>query len=76
MYEISRPPGTKYNATANGIKAAMEAVRNGDDIDLEGEATAIDWDDRGAVTIGHFSVWQFKEGGIVDLEHFDVDLSE
>lgn len=76
MYEISRSPGTKYNATANGIKAAMEAVRNGDDIDLEGEATAIDWDDRGAVTIGHFSVWQFKEGGIVDLEHFDVDLSE
>ena len=76
MYEISRPPGTKYNATANGIKAAMEAVRNGDDIDLEGEATAIDWDDRGAVTIGHFSVWQFKDGGIVDLEYFDVDLRE
>ena len=54
----------------------MEAVRNGDDIDLEGEATAIDWDDRGAVTIGHFSVWQFTDGEIVDLEHFDVDLRE
>ena len=76
MYEISRPPGTSYNATSDGIKAAMEAVRNGEEIDLEGEATAIDWDDRGAVTIGHFSVWQFNDGEIVDLEHFDVDLTE
>lgn len=76
MYDISRPPGTKYNATSDGLKAAFEAVRNGEDIDLEGEATAIDWDQRGAVTIGHFSVWQFKGGEIVDLEHFDVDLTE
>ena len=76
LYGLSGPPGTKHNATADGVKAAFEAVRDGEDIDLEGEASAIDWDDRGAITVGHFSVWQFQDGAIVDLEHFDVDLTE
>lgn len=76
LYEISRPPGTKYSATSDGVKSAFDAIGNGDDIDLEGEASAIDWDDRGAVTVGHFSVWQFTDGEIVDLEHFDVNLTE
>ena len=76
LYGLSGPPGTKHNATADGVKTAFEAVRDGEDIDLEGEASAIDWDDRGAITVGHFSVWQFQDGAIVDLEHFDVDLTE
>ena len=76
LYTISGPPGQSFPATADGIKAALEAVRNGDDIDLEGEATAIDWDARGEVTFGHMGIWQFQDGDIVDLRHFDVDLTE
>ena len=76
LYEISRPPGTEYGATSVGVKAALEAVRNGEEINLEGEASAIDWDERGVVTVGHYSVWQFQDGGIVDIEYFDVDIRE
>ena len=76
LYAISGPPGQKYPATAEGIKGALAAVRNGDDIDLEGEATAINWDDRGEVTFGHMGIWQFQDGDIVDLRHFDIDLSQ
>ena len=76
LYAISGPPGQSFPATAAGIKGALEAVRNGDDIDLEGEATAINWDDRGEVTSGHMGIWQFQDGDIVDLRHFDVDLTQ
>ena len=76
LYTISGPPGESFPATAEGIAGALEAVRNGADIDLEGEATAINWDDRGEVTFGHMGIWQFQDGNIVDLRHFDVDLSE
>ena len=76
LYEISRPPGQLYPATSDGVAAALRAVRNGDDIDLDGESSALDWDDRGEVTVGHFSFWQFQDGEIVDLEHVDIDIRE
>ena len=73
---IGNPPGQRFPASAEGVKGALEAVRNGADIDLEGEATDLNWDDGGDIITGHMSVWQFQNGEILDLEHFDVDLSQ
>ena len=73
---IGNPPGQRFPASAEGVKGALAAVRNGQDIDLEGEATDLNWDDRGEIVLGHISVWQYQDGEIRDLEHFDVDLSQ
>ena len=73
---IGNPPGQRFPASAAGVKGALEAVRRGEDIDLEGEATDLNWDHGGEIVTGHMSVWQFKDGEILDLEHFDVDLSQ
>ena len=73
---VGNPPGQRFPASAEGVKGALEAVRNGQDIDLEGEATDLNWDDRGEIVLGHISVWQYQDGEIRDLEHFDVDLSQ
>lgn len=73
---ISRPPGTLYPATSAGVVDALAAVRNGDDIDLDGESSKIDWDDEGVNNIGHFIFWQFQNGAIVNQEHFELDIRE
>ena len=73
---ISRPPGTIYPATSAGVIEALQAVRNGEDIDLDGESSKLDWDDDGVNLIGHFVFWQFRDGEIVDSEHFELDIRE
>lgn len=73
---IAKPPGQRYVASGAGIAAALAAIRNGADIDLDGEASNLDWDSRGDIVVGSMGVWQFKDGAVADLYHFEVDLRE
>lgn len=73
---IAKPPGQRYVASAAGIAAALAAIRNGADIDLDGAASNLDWDSRGDIVVGSMGVWQFKDGAVEDLYHFEVDLRE
>lgn len=76
LHAIAAPPGKRFPASSDGIAGALEAIRNGEDIDLDDEATTLDWDWRGEILIGTMGIWQFKDGEIIDLLHFDVNLSE
>ena len=76
LHAIAGPPGTRYPASAQGIKDALQAIRNGEEIDLDGEASTLDWDEHGELVTHTMGVWQFKNGAIEDLYHFDVDLSK
>ena len=73
---ISSPPGKRFPASAQGVKDALQAIRNGEEIDLDGEASTLDWDDRGEIVTHTMGVWQFKDGAIEDLYHFEVDISQ
>ena len=73
---IARPPGKRFPASAAGVVGALQAIRNGEEIDLDGEATDLDWDDRGEIIHGHMGIWQFNNGAIEDIRYFDVDISE
>lgn len=73
---IANPPGIRFPASSDGIEGALEAIRNGQDIDLDGEATSLDWDANGDITVGGVEIWQFKDGAIENIRHFDVDVSE
>ena len=68
-------PGDSYSAGADGISAALSAIRDGDDIDYAGAATSLDWDDHGDVTSGYIGVWQYADGTIEEVSVTAFDLS-
>ena len=55
---VSAPPGDPY--TWEELPAAIEALQNGDDIDYQGAAGAIDLDDAGDATAGVYDLYEFK----------------
>lgn len=72
---IAGPPGERHPASGAGAAAALAAVRAGREIDLDGEATALDWDANGDVVRGHITIWRFAGGEIEDLRHVEIDLA-
>ena len=55
---VSGPPGDPY--TWEELPAAIEALQNGDDIDYQGAAGALDLDDAGDATSGVYDLYEFK----------------
>ncbi len=55
---VSGPPGDQY--TWEELPAAIEALQNGDDIDYEGAAGALDIDENGDATAGVYDLYEFK----------------
>ena len=74
LHAIAGPPGKRFPASAQGIRDALQAIRNGEEIDLDGEASTLDWDERGELVSHTMGVWQFRNGAIEDLRHFEVTL--
>ncbi len=76
LHVIAGPPGDRYPASSAGVAAALAAIRAGEDIDLDGEASDLNWDERGDLVTGDMLVWRFTNGAIEDVRHFVVDLRE
>ena len=74
LARIGGPGGEVFIAGAEGVKAALEAVRNGDDINYEGAATSVDWDANGDVPSGFIEIWQFSGDGFETIESVPFDL--
>ncbi len=74
LHIIANPPGRRIPATSDGMASALMAIQAGEDIDLDGEASTLDWDDRGELVSHTMGVWQFRNGAIEDLRHFEVTL--
>ncbi len=55
---VSAPEGDPY--TWEELPEAIEALQNGDDIDYQGAAGAIDMDDAGDATAGVYDIYEFK----------------
>ena len=69
---IGGPPGERFPASSDGTAAALAAIRAGSEIDLEGEATALDWGPNGDILSGHMEYWQFRDGEIVSIRDFEI----
>ena len=69
LYTIADAPGRRVPASAAGAAQALRAIAAGIDINLDGEATALDWGENGDILRGHIVVWQFAEGGIRELSN-------
>ena len=75
LTEVGAPGGDQFLPGAEGVAAALDAVRDGDDVDFEGAATTLNWNEDGDVTTGYIGIWQYSAGAIEELEEVPFDLS-
>ncbi len=68
LARIAGPPGEAYVAGPEGVRAALEAIRDGGDINYEGAATPIDWNAAGDVTSGFMEIYGYRDGALVTIE--------
>ena len=66
---IGGPPGPTVLATPAGVADALRLLAEGRDIDYEGAASSLDWDDNGDLRRGYIGIWRFtRDERIEDLE--------
>jgi len=75
LAKIAAPGGTAYIPGAEGVAAALKAVKDGKDINYEGAATTLDWNSVGDVTTGYVGNWQYAGGEIVELSEVPFSLN-
>lgn len=69
LRSIGSAPGEKTIAGLDGVASALRILAEGKNVDYEGAAVTLDWDENGDITRGHIGVWRFTEdGGIEELE--------
>lgn len=64
LYEVSAPPGQAYGP--GQLAEALDAVRNGRDIDYTGASGSFDIDDRGDTAL-EVIMWKVRDNGFVTL---------
>jgi branched-chain amino acid transport system substrate-binding protein len=76
LREIGNSPGTEVDAPPEGVADALEAVRNGEDVDYNGASGSVEWDDNGDVLLGAIEVWNVDAAAqaLVVEGNFKVDL--
>ena len=67
LRRIGGAPGQVVLADIGSIRLGLEAARNGEDVDYEGAAQSLEWDENGDLARGYVGLWRFTaEGGIED----------
>ncbi len=69
LQAVSAPGGEKY--TFEQLDEAINAIRDGEDIDYEGASGPIDFDENGDPSAAIYEVWEFEDGEIRTRETFD-----
>ena len=57
--DIARPPGQTVLATPDGVADGLALLAEGKDIDFDGAANTLDWDENGDLLRGHIGIWRF-----------------
>lgn len=67
LRRIGGAPGQVVLADIGSIRLGLEAARRGEDLDYEGAAQSLEWDENGDLARGFVGIWRFTvEGGIED----------
>jgi len=67
LRKIANPPGEKVTASVEGFKKAFQLLKEGKDIDYEGAAGSIDFDEYGD-TVTPILIWKIEGNEIVPVE--------
>ncbi len=71
LRSVANPPGEVVGPGIAGIIKALELIAAGEDINYEGAAGTVDFDENGDV-VGYIEVWQVKDGEIVSTGRFEL----
>lgn len=63
---VGAGPGEVVIAGAEGIAAALRILRERGQINYEGAAGSLDWDENGDLSRGAVSIWRFTEDGTIE----------
>ena len=67
LRRIGGAPGQVVLADIGSIRLGLQAAATGDDLDYEGAAQSLEWDEHGDLARGYVGLWRFtSEGGIED----------
>lgn len=68
LRDVANPPGTTVTAgDLDSIKAGMEAIMNGEDVQYSGAAGPVNFDENGDV-LTPIAIWEFRDGGTETVE--------
>ena len=56
---VGAAPGTTVTAGPRGVAEALRILAEGGEIDYEGAAVTMDWDENGDLRRGHVGIWRF-----------------
>ena len=69
LRRIGSAPGLVAIPDSDSLAAALSALAAGDNVDYQGAAGTLDWDEHGDITRGYIGIWEFAEdGSISDVE--------
>jgi len=76
LRDVANAPGTAVGSPPEGIGAAFEAVKNGEDINYDGASGSVEFDENGDVLLGAIDVWHVDATakGFVTDKSYKVDL--
>ena len=56
---VGTGPGVVVTASQQGVTNALRILAAGGEVDYEGAATTLDWDEKGDLRRGHVGIWRF-----------------
>lgn len=72
LRRVGSSPGLIVIPSVESLTAGLQAAQSGEDIDYQGAAGILDWDEHGDSTHGYIGIWEFaKDGSVADIETFE-----
>ncbi len=66
LRRIGAAPGQVVLAEVGSIRLGLEAARQGEDLDYEGAAQSLEWDEHGDLARGYVGIWKFTSDGTIE----------
>ncbi len=67
LRKIGAAPGVVVSAGPEGVAEALRIVRGGGEVDYQGAAVTLDWDEHGDLSRGYVGIWRFTREGAIEL---------
>ena len=73
---VAAPDGEQFAiGGGDGVARALDAIHYSVNVNIQGAATSLDWDQNGDITSGYIGIWQYADGTIAEVSVVPFDLN-